>query len=97
MRVTALEFLLQSGQLAVGFSFGCFQLWKLLVPLMEFASRMEPGLLPVTHFAFQEPENDPRNFCYLWTANSALEEKDVYETVAIISLYQMVSSLSIPY
>ncbi len=36
--------------------------------------------LPVTNFAFSEPENDPRNFCYVWVARGendfdTIEEK----------------------
>jgi len=24
--------------------------------------------VPITHMAYQEPENDPKNFCYIWVA-----------------------------
>ena len=40
----------------------------LLMYSYRYSSRYEEDLAAVTHFAFQEPENDPRNYCYLWVA-----------------------------
>ena len=36
--------------------------------------RLEP---PVTHFAVQEPENDPRPFLYFWTCRNGPEPQGV--------------------
>lgn len=35
VQISCLHFMKHTGQLAVGFSFGCFQLWKLSVPVLE--------------------------------------------------------------
>ena len=72
--VSALALLPHTGLLAVGFHFSCFQLWRLKVPVLEYSSRFEHEDVPtpITHFAYQEPENDPRNFCYVWVARGPM-------------------------
>uniref|UniRef100_A0A3Q3JA63 ELYS-like domain-containing protein n=1 Tax=Monopterus albus TaxID=43700 RepID=A0A3Q3JA63_MONAL len=37
----------------------------------EYHSQLEGGGVPVYAFTFQEPENDPRNCCYLWAVQSS--------------------------
>lgn len=37
----------------------------------RYHSQLEGGRVPVHAFTFQEPENDPRNCCYLWAVQSA--------------------------
>jgi hypothetical protein len=38
---------------------------------MEYSSTYTGSdSLPLTGFTFQEPDNDPRNFCYLWAMQS---------------------------
>ncbi|XP_033641982.1 protein ELYS-like isoform X2 [Asterias rubens] len=64
--VTSLAYIKQTGTLAVGFSFGCFQLWELAGPALVYSSLMSKQSSPVTHFTYQEPEDDPQYFCYLW-------------------------------
>ena len=32
--------------------------------------------MPVTRIAHQEPENDPKNFCYLWVARSQMDPEE---------------------
>lgn len=66
--MTALYHVPQLCGLLVGYSFGGFQLYSLTDSNLIFSSpvilrRLEP---PVTHFTFQEPENDPRSFVYIW-------------------------------
>ena len=52
------------------------QLWNLSRLCVEFSSTYGgTESLPVTGFTFQEPENDPRNFCYLWTMQGHLTNK----------------------
>jgi len=36
--VTSISFLKNTGLLAVGFNFGCFQLWKLNIPVLEYVA-----------------------------------------------------------
>ena len=51
---------------------------------MEFSSTYGgTESLPVTGFTFQEPENDPRNFCYLWTMQGRTE----VDNAAILSSF----------
>lgn len=39
--------------------------------IYRYHSQLEGGRVPVYAFNFQEPENDPRNCCYLWAVQSA--------------------------
>ncbi|XP_041837533.1 protein ELYS isoform X2 [Melanotaenia boesemani] len=69
--VTALQYIPRTNQLAVGFSDGYLQLWNMKVLKKEYHSQLEGGQVPVHAFTFQEPENDPRNCCYLWAVQSS--------------------------
>uniref|UniRef100_A0A8C7XZS2 AT hook containing transcription factor 1 n=1 Tax=Oryzias sinensis TaxID=183150 RepID=A0A8C7XZS2_9TELE len=64
--VTAIQYISRTNQLAVGFSDGHLQLWNMKSLKKEYHSQLEGGRVPVHAFTFQEPENDPRNCCYLW-------------------------------
>ncbi|XP_012935515.1 protein ELYS [Aplysia californica] len=85
--VTSLKYLSQAGELAVGFNFGSFQLWRLYNPVLDYSSNYNPGLA-VTNFIAQEPENDPRNFVYLWVGHDDYDREST-DTVAFVSLYQL--------
>ncbi|XP_041987657.1 protein ELYS-like isoform X2 [Aricia agestis] len=76
VRVTVVEYIPQLGSLAVGFNFGAFQLWDLLSLKLEFTSQINVECLPVTHFGFQEPCDDPRAFCYLWVVFSVIDRRE---------------------
>lgn len=70
VKITALQLISQIRCLCVGYSFGGFHLCS-LSPLMHICSSPLPQHTPspaVTHFAYLEPENDPRSFVYLWVA-----------------------------
>ncbi|XP_069549840.1 protein ELYS isoform X2 [Brachyistius frenatus] len=68
---TALQYISRTNQLAVGFSDGYLQLWNMKTLKKEYHSQLEGGRVPVYAFTFQEPENDPRNCCYLWAVQSS--------------------------
>ncbi|XP_047436252.1 protein ELYS isoform X2 [Mugil cephalus] len=68
---TALQYIPRTNQLAVGFSDGYLQLWNMKTLKKEYHSQLEGGRVPVHAFTFQEPENDPRNCCYLWAVQSS--------------------------
>lgn len=45
----------------------------------------------ITHLSFQEPENDPRNCCYLWVARGPLTvEDESLEIPTTLTLYQLI-------
>ncbi|KAK5612742.1 hypothetical protein CRENBAI_007729 [Crenichthys baileyi] len=69
--VTALQYISRTNQLSVGFSDGHLQLWNMKTLKKEYQSQLEGGRVPVHAFVFQEPENDPRNCCYLWAVQSS--------------------------
>uniref|UniRef100_A0A3Q3BB42 AT hook containing transcription factor 1 n=1 Tax=Kryptolebias marmoratus TaxID=37003 RepID=A0A3Q3BB42_KRYMA len=69
--VTALQYISRTNQLAVGFSDGYLHLWNMKTLKKEYYSQLEGGRVPVHAFTFQEPENDPRNCCYLWAVQSS--------------------------
>ncbi|KAI0214217.1 Protein ELYS [Lamellibrachia satsuma] len=87
--ISCLKYMPQTGMLAIGFNFGCFQLWRLNVPVLEYSSRFEDDLAPVSTFAYQEPENDPRYFCYLWVGRGPLPHHDTDEYASTVMLFQM--------
>ncbi|XP_055495267.1 protein ELYS isoform X2 [Leucoraja erinacea] len=75
---TAVRYVLRTNHLVVGFANGYVQLWNLKTLKQEYCSQLEGGNVPVYAFTFQEPENDPRNCCYLWAVQSAQDgEGDV--------------------
>lgn len=53
IRVTVMEYIPQTGSVAVGFNFGAFQIWNLMSLDLEFTSQVNLDCLPVTHFGFQ--------------------------------------------
>ncbi|XP_035207612.1 protein ELYS-like isoform X2 [Stegodyphus dumicola] len=85
--VTALQYIHSLATLAVGFSFGGIQLWNLQDLSLQFTISTSPHEQPVISFAFQEPENDPRNFCYLWVISGPLPEETKPKEVTVASLY----------
>ncbi|XP_062579828.1 protein ELYS-like isoform X2 [Saccostrea cucullata] len=87
IHVSCLQYIQQIGSLFVGFSFGCYQIWKLHVPVLEYSSRLEGEMVPITHVAYQEPENDPKNFSYIWVTRSTGDHQD--DSLSGISLYQL--------
>ncbi|CAH0761016.1 unnamed protein product [Diatraea saccharalis] len=88
VRVTVLQYIPQLGSLAVGYNFGAFQIWNILSLELEFTSQVNVECVPVTHFGFQEPCDDPRAFCYLWVVYSALErfEEEEFPLAVMYSL-----------
>uniref|UniRef100_A0A8C5CTT9 AT hook containing transcription factor 1 n=1 Tax=Gadus morhua TaxID=8049 RepID=A0A8C5CTT9_GADMO len=77
-KATALQYISRTNQVAVGFADGYLQndiCWFMGSSL--YHSQLEAGQVPVYAFTFQEPENDPRNCCYLWAVQSAQDEGDV--------------------
>ncbi|XP_063623220.1 protein ELYS [Cydia splendana] len=88
IRVSSLQYVPQLGSLAVGYNFGAFQIWNMMSLELEFASQVNRECLPVTHFGFQEPCDDPRAFCYLWAVFSVMErfEEEEFPLAVMYSL-----------
>ncbi|XP_040056916.2 uncharacterized protein ahctf1 isoform X3 [Gasterosteus aculeatus] len=86
---TALQYISRTNQLAVGFSDGNLQLWNMKTLKKEYHSQLEGGRVPVHAFTFQEPENDPRNCCYLWAVQSS---QDLEGDIVSLRLLQMAFS-----
>ncbi|KAK7093209.1 protein ELYS-like [Littorina saxatilis] len=89
IQVSCLKYIPQSGTLAIGYSFGGFHLWKLFNPVLEFTSSVEPEDLPVAFFVYQEPENDPRNFAYIWVCSDDHLSEQKQESLCSVTLYQL--------
>ncbi|CAH0556685.1 unnamed protein product [Brassicogethes aeneus] len=60
----------QLTSLLVGYNFGAFQLWNLSDLLLVYTSPVCEEHMPITQFCVQEPDNDPRAFCYVWAVYS---------------------------
>lgn len=64
--ISALFYVPQLSLLCVGYNFGGFHLYNLNQLKLECSCSLNSELLPVVAFAFQSPENDPKNYSYLW-------------------------------
>ncbi|XP_038147015.1 protein ELYS isoform X1 [Cyprinodon tularosa] len=87
--VTTLQYISRTNQLAVGFSDGHLQLWNMKTLKREYQCQLEGGKVPVHAFTYQEPENDPRNCCYLWAVQSS---QDLEGDLVSLHLLQMAFS-----
>ncbi|KAL7647755.1 UNVERIFIED_CONTAM: hypothetical protein RMT77_001364 [Armadillidium vulgare] len=76
VNITSLMYIPQVASLVVGYSFGSFQLINLNLITIDCASPYEENIPPVFSFAYQEPENDPRSFVYLWVCRSHSSDSD---------------------
>ncbi|MGH0152998.1 UNVERIFIED_CONTAM: hypothetical protein FKN15_023444 [Acipenser sinensis] len=83
---TAVQYLTRTNQLAVGFSDGYLQLWNMKTLQKEYHSQLEGGRVPVHALTFQEPENDPRNCCYLWAVQSAQDSEGDVVSLHLLQL-----------
>ncbi|XP_049810772.1 protein ELYS [Schistocerca nitens] len=68
--VTCVQYVPCITSLLVGYNFGCFEIWDLREQKIRYVSPVMEQTIPVAHIAFQEPSDDPRNFCYVWTVHS---------------------------
>ncbi|XP_075059629.1 protein ELYS isoform X2 [Mixophyes fleayi] len=75
--VSALCYISRTNQLAVGFGDGYLSLWNMKTLRREYHVQVEGGRVPVFAVTFQEPENDPRNCCYLWAVQTSESGQDV--------------------
>ncbi|XP_040285255.1 protein ELYS isoform X2 [Bufo bufo] len=75
--VTTVGYISRTNQLAVGFSDGYLSLWNLKTLRREYHVQIEGGRVPVFSVTFQEPENDPRNCCYLWVVQTSQSGRDL--------------------
>uniref|UniRef100_A0A8I3VYB9 AT-hook containing transcription factor 1 n=1 Tax=Callithrix jacchus TaxID=9483 RepID=A0A8I3VYB9_CALJA len=73
--ISALSYISRTNQLAVGFSDGYLALWNMKSMKREYYIQLESGRVPVYAVTFQEPENDPRNCCYLWAVQSTQDSE----------------------
>ncbi|XP_068200188.1 protein ELYS-like isoform X2 [Palaemon carinicauda] len=97
--ITAIKFIPQLASLVVGYNFGAFQIINLSTLTIDCTSPYEDNVPPVHSFACQEPENDPKNFVYLWLCRSwnfadghiEKQEKHKRETpmAALCTMYAM--------
>ncbi|KAG9484039.1 hypothetical protein GDO78_009768 [Eleutherodactylus coqui] len=75
--VTTVGYISRTNQLAVGFSDGYLSLWNMKTLRREYHVQIEGGRVPVYSVTFQEPENDPRNCCYLWAVQTSQSGRDL--------------------
>ena len=68
LAITALHFVPQILCLLIGYSLGGFQLYDVQKMVVLHSSPCPKVPSPVTHFVYQEPENDPKNNVYIWVA-----------------------------
>ncbi|NXI44206.1 ELYS protein, partial [Galbula dea] len=84
--VSTLCYISRSNQLVVGFSDGYLSLWNMKTLNREYHSQLEGGRIPVYAVTFQEPENDPRNWCYLWAVQSTQESEGDVVSLHLLQL-----------
>ncbi|KAM6085659.1 LOW QUALITY PROTEIN: protein ELYS-like [Theristicus caerulescens] len=84
--ISTLCYISRSNQLVVGFSDGYLSLWNMKTLKREHHSQLEGGRIPVYAVTFQEPENDPRNCCYLWAVQSTQESEGDVVSLRLLQL-----------
>ncbi|NXG57111.1 ELYS protein, partial [Hemiprocne comata] len=84
--VSTLSYISRSNQLVVGYSDGFLSLWNMKTLKREHHSQLEGGRIPVYAVTFQEPENDPRNCCYLWAVQSTQESEGDVVSLHLLQL-----------
>ncbi|KAM6085655.1 protein ELYS-like isoform 1-T2 [Theristicus caerulescens] len=84
--ISTLCYISRSNQLVVGFSDGYLSLWNMKTLKREHHSQLEGGRIPVYAVTFQEPENDPRNCCYLWAVQSTQESEGDVVSLHLLQL-----------
>ncbi|XP_075678669.1 AT hook containing transcription factor 1 homolog [Dermatophagoides pteronyssinus] len=85
--VSALHYIPQLSLICVGYNFGGFHLYNLQTFKLECSCNVDPELLPVISFSFQSPENDPKNYSYLWVVRGfPYRVPNVYGTHSPIGL-----------
>jgi hypothetical protein len=90
--VTAIKCIHHVGAIAIGYSFGSYQLWHLKELKLLWTHSEDVLSSCVTHFAFQEPEDDPRKFCYLWVGRGPVPSALRSDERGSLCLYHMVFS-----
>ncbi|KAL6087893.1 hypothetical protein STEG23_014029, partial [Scotinomys teguina] len=73
--ISTISYINRTNHLAVGFSDGYLALWNMKSMKREYYTQLEGGRVPVYAVVFQEPENDPRNCCYLWAVQSTQDSE----------------------
>ncbi|KAK2508419.1 hypothetical protein MC885_006617, partial [Smutsia gigantea] len=73
--ISTLSYINRTNQLAVGSSDGNLALWNMKSMKREYYTQLEGGRVPIYAITFQEPENDPRNCCYLWAVQSTQDSE----------------------
>ncbi|KAL8185787.1 UNVERIFIED_CONTAM: Protein ELYS, partial [Gekko kuhli] len=84
--VKTLSYIHRINQLVVGCSDGYLSLWNMKTLKKEYHSQLEGGGIPVYAVTFQEPENDPRNCCYLWAIQSTQESEGDVVSLHLLQL-----------
>ncbi|KAJ7416008.1 protein ELYS-like protein [Willisornis vidua] len=84
--VSTLCYISRSNQLVVGFSNGYLSLWNMKTLKREHHSQLEGGRIPIYAVTFQEPENDPRNCCYLWAVQSTQQSEGDVVSLHLLQL-----------
>ncbi|XP_054164403.1 protein ELYS-like [Oppia nitens] len=89
--VSALHYIPQTGFLCVGYNFGGFQFYNMNTFKLECSCGLEYGLPPVIRFAFQDPENDPKNYSYVWVIRGQeIEElNEIQNTISNAIMYSI--------
>ncbi|KRT81019.1 hypothetical protein AMK59_5920 [Oryctes borbonicus] len=85
--VTSLFYSPQLGSLLVGYNFGAWQIWNIVNMTLVYTSPVYEENIPVSHFAMQEPADDPRAFCYVWAIYSNTDvDRDGFPIAVMYSL-----------
>lgn len=84
--VSTLSYINRTNQLAVGFSDGYLALWNMKSMKREYYTQLEGGRVPIYAVTFQEPENDPRNCCYLWAVQSTQDSEGDVLSLRLLQL-----------
>jgi hypothetical protein len=87
--VTCIKYVPQINALCIAFNFGGYQVYDLKTLDLLFRGDTSQVKTAVINFSFQEPEEDPKNYCYLWMTRGSTVKEFIDEECASIHLNVM--------
>ena len=87
--VTCIKYIPQINALCIAYNFGGYHVYDLKTLEVMFRGDTNQVETAVVNFSFQEPEEDPKNHCYLWMTRGSTVKEYIGEGVASIHLNVM--------
>jgi len=87
--VTCIKYIPQINALCIAYNFGGYHVYDLKTLELLFRGDTNQVETAVVNFSFQEPEEDPKNHCYLWMTRGSTVQQYIEDGVASVHLNVM--------